>query len=247
MTNYDYKEGSKRIIDIFEATNNIKEIDKLPNDEEFEFENVYESWITCIYINIKNLEEIYADIDIVAKSKLLRSFTSEVIGILKEDDDFLKEISNENNYVYAIYSSPKKKDTYYLANKTFIINTFVKMFNKLLKRYCLPKLKVGISMVTSKDFIARATREDLELKNKIWMGDTVSLARNLDKISNCEGNKSIVFSESAYFNFIDLLEKANKDKAPREWFIYNYSEEIGTYYVADIVKTNFNNWIKHEL
>lgn len=40
------------------------------------------------------------------------------------------------------------------------------------------------------------------------------------------------------------LVKNNPDRKPKEWFTYHKDEGEGDYYTADIIKIDFDNWIK---
>ena len=52
---------------------------------------------------------------------MIKSFTSETIEILRNNDN-LREIGIRGDCVYAIYTSPMKRDEYELAEKTFSRN-----------------------------------------------------------------------------------------------------------------------------
>ena len=43
---------------------------------------------------------------------------------------------------------------------------------------------------------------------------------------------------------IDKLVKNNPDRKPKEWFTYHKDEGEGDYYTADIIKIDFDNWIR---
>ena len=57
----------------------------------------------------------------------------------------------------------------------------------------------------------------------------------------------MVFAKNSYDYFIKGLKKRNSDKSEKEvenWFTYHKDEGEGAYYTADIIKTDFDNWIK---
>lgn len=52
----------------------------------------------------------------------------------------------------------------------------------------------------------------------------------------------MIFSSSTYINIIDELVKRDGTKA-KTWFTNYTSEEFGSYYNANIIKSGFNEWI----
>ena len=145
MANYDYKKGKERIVNILDNDLDVVEQNELPQDDSFTFSNGYYSWVTGIFVDIRDSSDLFADEDKEKVAKVIRSFTSEIIEILRNDDN-LREIGIRGDCVYAIYTTPEKDDIYELADKTFYINTYMKMLSKLLEERSLPKIKVGIGM-----------------------------------------------------------------------------------------------------
>ena len=239
---YDYHAGKKRIEAILDSDLKVIEQDKLPSDESFTFSNGYYSWVTGIFVDIRKSSELFADEDKEKVAKIIRSFTSEIIEILRSDEN-LREIGIRGDCVYAVYTSPKKKDEFELANKTFYINTYMKMLNKLLADRSLPTIKVGIGMSTSRELVVKAGRKDVGINSKVWIEKAVTRAANFSSIGNKNGNESLVYSDTSYQNFIEELEKNNTMAQPRDWFTYHSDAGDGAFYTADITKTTFSNWI----
>lgn len=244
MTDYDYKEGKKRIEEILNNKTGSIHREKVPKDDAFSFENSYESWVTGIFVDIRDSTTLCKDKDSLKVSKVLRSFTSEVIEILY-DDEIMREIGIRGDCVYAIYTTPSKQDEFKLAIKTFEINTFMNMLNKLLAEHQLPCIKVGIGMATSEDLVIKAGRKYKGINSKIWVGKAVPLASNFSSLGNKDGNDALIFSECSYNNFIELLEKNNPGKMPRQWFKKRYDSKCGSYYTAYIVQAEFERWINN--
>ena len=220
----------------------IVEQNELPTDNSFTFTNGYYSWVTGIFVDIRNSTSLFADKDKEKVAKVIRTFTSETIEILRNDDN-LREIGIRGDCVYAIYTTPYKNDIYEAADKTFYINTYMSMLNKLLAERSLPKINVGIGMSTDRELVVKAGRKDVGINSKVWIGKAVTRASNLSSIGNKNGNDSLVFSRLSYDNFIEELEENDKDKNPREWFACRENSE-GVYYTANIVKSTFDKWIK---
>lgn len=243
MTSYDYKEGKKRVEEILNNKTGSIRKEKVPKDEAFSFENSYRSWVTGIFIDIRDSTTLFKDTDSLKVSKIIRSFTSEVIDILY-DDEIMREIGIRGDCIYAIYTTPDQSDIYNLADKTFYINTFMKMLNKLLAQHRLPAIKVGIGMASYEDLVIKAGRKHKAINSKVWVGKAVPLASNFSSLGNKNGNDALVYSECSYKNFIELLEKNNPKKRPREWFEKKYDDVNGWYYTANVIKVEFDEWVE---
>ena len=222
----------------------VIEKNELPNDESFTFSNGYYSWITGIFVDIRNSSDLFAYEDKEKVSKIIRSFTSEVIEILRKDDN-LREIGIRGDCVYAIYTTPFKNDIYELANKTFYINTYMKMLNKLLLDRSLPTIQVGIGMSTDKELVVKAGRKNVGINSKVWIGKAVTRASNFSSLGSKKGNPPLVYSSCSYDNFIDELKEKNSGKDVKKWFKSHIDEGDGPYYTANLLMTEFNRWISN--
>ena len=242
MASYDYRKGKERIESILDGDLKVIECNELPADESFTFSNGYYCWISAIFVDIRNSSNLFANEDKAKVAKIIRSFTSEVIEILRKDEN-LREIGIRGDCVYAIYSTPTKSAIYEVADKTFYINTYMGMLNKLLKDRSLSELKVGIGMSTAQELVVKAGRKDVGINSKVWIGKAVTRASNFSAVGSKNGNSALVYSSCSYINFIDELEKRNSNKNPKSWFTYHSDEGDGAFYTANIVDTAFNNWI----
>ncbi len=241
MSVYDYKAGKIRVKEILDNRLEVIEQDKLPSDKEFTFNNGYYSWVTGIFVDIRDSSSLFSDEDKEKVSKIIRSFTSEIIEILRNDDN-LRAIGIRGDCVYAIYTTPKQNDVYEVANKTFYVNTYMKMLNKLLSDKKYPTISVGIGVATAKELVVKAGRKDVNINDKVWIGDAVTKASNLSSLGNKSGIRTLVYSELTYDNFIDQLVEDSGDEA-KNWFSKHSYTEYGTYYDANLIKTEFNDWI----
>lgn len=132
MAYYDYKAGKKRVKEILDNKLEVIEQNRVPKDNEFTFNNGYYSWVTALFVDIRDSSTLFADGDKEKVSKIIRSFTSEIIEILRDDDN-LREIGIRGDCVYAIYTTPYRKDIYEIVNKSSWVNTYMRMLNELLK------------------------------------------------------------------------------------------------------------------
>lgn len=236
MSSYDYKLGKDRVENILDNMMIIEDKEKVPSDDNFTFENGYRSYVTAIFVDIRDSTTLFTK-KTENTAKLIRSFTSEIIEILRDDDN-LRSIGIRGDCVFAIYTTPYQIDIYECADKTFYINTFIKMLNKLLEERGYSKLKAGIGMATDKELVIKAGRKGVSINDKVWIGEAVTVASKLSSYGDKNGKNRIFYSEISYNNFIDELEKRNS--RAKEWFQYEYL--IGAY-SANIIKTDFNNWI----
>lgn len=140
-----YKKGKERVKEILDNEISITE-SKIPSDEKFTFTNGYYSWVTAIFVDVRDSSKLFSKKGLENKketAKLIRAFTSEIIEILRDAEN-LKEIGIRGDCVYAIYNTPKKDDELDCTNKTFCVNTYLKMLNKMLQKRGEDKFKAGI-------------------------------------------------------------------------------------------------------
>lgn len=246
MYEYDYINGKKRVNEILNDSNEIEEKEKVPKMNEFTFHNGYFSWVTAVFVDIRDSTTIFTETKKTSTSKMIRAFTSEVIEILKNDDN-LREIGIRGDCVYAIYTTSKKEEDYEIANKVFYVNTFMKMLNKLLQNKNMKNIKVGIGVSTAQELVVKAGRENTGINNLVWIGKAVTYASKFSSFANSNGYRNIVFSDNFYNSFIGVLREKNKNKNVDSWFTKYKDEKFGCFYDCDIIKSDFNDWIENEM
>lgn len=237
---YDYKEGKKRINEILNNKLEVIKSNSIPNDDNFTFDNSYYGWVTAIFVDIRDSSELFSKENNVMVSKIIRSFTSEVIEILRNTDN-LREIGIRGDCVYAIYTSPKEQDEYNCYLKCCYVNTLINMLNKLLTNKGFSNIKVGIGLATAQELVVKAGRYGSGINNKVWIGNAVTKASNLSSLGNKNGIEPIVVSEASR---TIILNVHNKEKTYFDDFFkesYINSEKI---YHCDRVITDFNKWIE---
>lgn len=239
MTTYDYKKGKERIEDILDNDLKVIEQSKVPTDSSFTFTNGYYSWVSAIFVDMRDSSALFANEDKEKVSKIIRCFTSEIIEILRSDDN-LREIGIRGDCVYGIYTTPENDDIFEIANKSFFVNTYMKMLNKLLCERSLPQIKVGIGMSTAQELVIKAGRKDVGINNKVWIGQAVTRASHFSSQGNKNKNPALVYSSCSYDHFIDKLQERNPHKNVKSWFTYHSN---GMYYTANISKKEFDDWI----
>ena len=244
MSYYDYRAGKKRIKEILDNKLEVKN-EKIPKTDssEFTYDNSFYHWVGAIFVDIRDSSTLFSEEDKIEISKIIRSFTSEIIEILRDDNN-LREIGVRGDCVYGIYSTPLKSDILELADKTFYINTFMSMLNKLLKEKGFLEIKVGIGMAVNEELVVKAGRKGTGINNAVWIGDAVTKASNLSSLGNKNNISCLCFSTTAFDNFIDGFKKRNEGIDVDSWFTKEYSYDLNSYfYSSKIVKLSFDNWI----
>lgn len=240
---YDYKKGKQRVEAIFDGKMEVVEKDSLPSGDNFTFDNAYHSWIMAIFVDIRNSTELMSNKDQEYVAKVVRSFTSEVIEILRGDDRE-RELGIRGDCVYAIYTTPLKSDIYEVFDKAVWVNTYINMLNKILTRRNLGKIRAGIGVAVGNDHVIKAGRKDTGINSIVWMGDAVSKAAKLSSYGDKNGYSRIFLSSIAYSNLIDEYNERMPEKNPESWFHRCDSVMFGARY-CNIVMTNMDEWVNN--
>lgn len=243
---YDYKKGKERVEEILNNEISIEE-SKIPNDDNFTFKNGYYSWVTAIFVDIRDSSQLFSKKGLRNKketAKLIRAFTSEIIEILRESEN-LKEIGIRGDCVYAIYNTPERNNELECAILTFEVNTYLNMLNKILQNQGKEKFKAGIGMATAQELVIKAGRPHKKINSKVWIGDAVSQASNLSGMGEKIFKDRLVFSQESYNNFIGGLKEKNPTKNVEGWFTKSDDEKGNICYHSKVVRNPFNKWINN--
>jgi len=241
VSEYDYKQGKNRVESILDNYMEIEERDKLPSDANFTFENGYISWVTAIFVDIRDSTSLFSNND-EPTAKLIRAFTSEIIEILRNDEN-MREIGIRGDCVYAIYTTPTKAEIFECAKNTAYVNTFINMFNKLLENRGKDKIRVGIGMATDKELVVKAGRKGVSINSKVWIGEAVTMASKLSSYGDKFYHSRLMYSPSSYSNFIERFEEAYPNVNVKSWF--SYKSELNAY-ESGIIMGEFNDWINND-
>ncbi len=240
MSTYDYRAGRARVEEILNNRTEVIELDNIPNDSQFTYENGYYGWVSAIFVDIRDSTTLFQNSDKVIVSKIIRCFTSEIIEILRGDSN-LREIGIRGDCVYAIYTTPTTDDEYEIANYAFFINTYLKELNQLLAEKNYPLLQIGIGVSTAKELVVKAGRKNTGICNNVWIGEAVTTASKLSSLGGKGGLPPLVFSESSYSYFIEKLVSINP--SAKDWFASFEHPDLGLYYAGQIVKERYDDWI----
>lgn len=232
--NYDYKSGKQRIINILNSELDVEESNELPGDDKLTFSNAYYSWVTAIFVDIRKSTELFTNKNKRDVSRLIRSFTSEIIEIINQGDN-LREIGIRGDCVYGIFTTPLKNQIDEIFNMACYINTMIQMLNLLLSKEGMPQIKVGIGVSSAQELVIKAGRKGSGINNKVWIGDAVTKAANMSGHGNKNHNLPILISELTYIN----LNNHNKELMSSR----KYNDDLEYYYDCDSIINDFYNWI----
>ena len=245
MADYDYIEGKLRVLKILNNTVEVQETNKVPKpDNSFSFNNGYSSWVTAVFVDIRDSKVLFSQNKKTTVARVIRAFTSEIIEILRNDEN-LREIGIRGDCVYDIYSCSEKNEDYEVFDKAIYVNTYIDMLNVLLQNKNMPTIKAGIGIATSVDLVVKAGRKGSDINNLVWIGDAVAFASGLSSMANKNGEFRILMTKQFYKGVINQIKKINSDDDVDDWFYFSNDKVIGDYCGCGLVKTAFKNWIKN--
>lgn len=244
---YNYKNSKSNIINILKSSTKIEESNTIPKaDESFTYDNGIFAWTGAIFIDIVDSSELLDKKD-EKLARLMRAFTSEIITILQDFDNY-RQIGIRGDCVYAIYSVPQQDDIVEMFRIAYKLNTFMKMFNKIIESYGYSKISAGIGLGCDKDLIIKVGRSGTGINDKIWIGNAIIDACNYASEGNRNGIEPIVLSKVVYSKIIEILKKENPNY---ETWIHSkkkntyYDSHTVEFYHCNIIQTDFDNWINN--
>ena len=83
-----------------------------------------------------------------------------------------RQIGIRGDCVYAIYSAPTEEELSDILINAIEINTFQKMFQKILQQNQFINFKIGIGLGASETLIIRSGKKKGGINDNIWIGET---------------------------------------------------------------------------
>lgn len=240
MTYYDFRNGLQRINSILYQEMDEEESRRIPSESQMTYSNGYTTWVSSIFVDIRNSTKLFANEDREMVTRVIRSFVSEVIEVLQSDD--FDEIGIRGDCVYGIYSTPKIKEVIEVFNKATYINSPMGLLNRQYRKKNYPSLKVGIGLSVSEDFVVKVGRKGTGINDRVWIGRAVSEASNLSSYGNKSSYGPIVMSDDFHHNLIKYKDNGCKD----EWFRYA-SINGKTVYHCNVTDGRFDDWIERNV
>lgn len=233
MSSYDYKAGKQRVVKILDNLLKVEGDDTsgIPSESNFTYDNAYYGWVTAIFVDIRDSTTLFAQEDKEKISKIVRSFTSEIIEILGNEDKNRRSIGIRGDWVFAIYSTPSKSDIKECINKAGWINTYIKMLNKLLSNQGYEGIAIGIGVASALELVVKAGRFGSGISDSVWIGEAVCGAANLSSKGNKEYTKPIFINNCTYANITEEIQK------------FCIKDIRNNCYQMDVIIPSFNDWI----
>lgn len=242
---YDYKKSKETIISILKSPTKIVIKDSVPtSDDQFTYSNGIKAWVGALFIDIVGSSKLFEDAN-EDTARIMRSFCSEIIAILKDDPDY-REIGIRGDCVYCIYTATLQQDLVRIFTHAFKLNSFMEMLNKLLSQNGYSQIKAGIGLGCDEELIIKAGQSGSGINDKIWIGKAVVDAAHLADTANRNGIDAIAMSPVFYNNISTHLFEANEKY--RDWISPHYAND-GTleFYHGNIIDGNFSDWIEKEV
>lgn len=235
---YSFKDSKANIINILKSKTPVERKDHIPNDSAFTYENGILTWVASIFVDIENSSDLFNTKD-EKLARLMRAFTSEIICIFQDFDSY-NQIGIRGDCVYCIYDVKTKADLVKVFEIARRLNTFLKMFNKIICNYDYKEINAGIGVGCDNDLIIKAGRSGTGINDKIWIGKAIVDAANLSSIASRNGIKPIAMSKLFYDNVIELLKK--RILGIEKSIVFSYDAQ---YYHCDVIQIDFNKWIEN--
>ena len=243
---YDYQKSKEVVETILNSPTKIIEKDRIPSsDSEFTYENGIKAWVGALFVDIVDSSKLFKSAN-EDTARIVRSFCSEIISILKDDENY-REIGIRGDCVYCIYNSPFHIDLVKIFRHAYRINSFIKMLNMLLEKNGYSAISAGVGLGCSQDLIIKAGQSGSGINDKIWIGKAVVDAAHLSGVANRNGISAIAMSPIFYNNVIENLCEENADY--KDWIKAHYYGYYGSvdYYHCSIIESDFDKWIEENI
>lgn len=242
---FDYKESKKRVLEILSSKTDVEKKPIPKNDKEFTYANGIKCWVGAMFIDIVDSSSLFKDQKDEKIARIVRSYTSEIIEILKSFDK-VRQIGIRGDCVFAIYAVEYKNDLVELFRLAYLINTYMNMLNVLLEKNSFPTITAGIGLGASENLVIKAGLQQSGYNDLVFIGDAVVDASNLSGEANRHSVGGIAMNTTFYDNIIDTLVKENQLYS--KWIVPKYNTGFGSqgtvsFYHCEIVQTKFNDWI----
>ena len=232
-----------RIFDILDSKTDVIETDTVPSSESsFTYENGIRTWVAAVFIDMRHSSDFFTKNNADVVARIMRAYCSEIINILRQNSNY-REIGIRGDCVYAIYTSPTKDSLNQIYDDAVIINSFHKLFQKILLKKGYPTFSVGIGLGADKDLVIKVGQPYSGINDLIWIGNAVIDASNLSNKGDTSGLYSIYMNSCFYSNIKDYV--ANYETGEKNSDQIHYINGIG--YATDVVKINIDNWIKENI
>lgn len=240
----NYKEIKKRVIEVLHTKTEIENRESIPQDNGiFSYNNGIKTYVGALFIDIIDSTKLFKEVEKELLARILRTFFREIIIILKSNSNY-RQIGIRGDCVYAIYSAPTEEELSDILINAIEINTFQKMFQKILQQNQFINFKIGIGLGASETLIIRSGKKKGEINDNIWIGDAVIDASKLSSEAG-RNNLDVIAIDSNFYKKIKYL-KCNENEQYQNYFKEEYSPKLAeTIYTCDMIICDFNEWIEN--
>lgn len=226
MSVYDYWNSKQRVINILTSKTEIKATKTIPsNENEFTYENGIKTMVGALFVDIRESTKYFKENKSEIVSRVMRAFCSEVIAILKTDENY-RQIGIRGDCVYGIFSTPSNKDVENILRNAAMINSFQNMLQSILIKNHMPTFQIGIGLGCSEELVIKAGSKGTGINDLIWIGDAVIDACKLSSEGNTCKFFPIVMDKCFYNKIKNMAVRDGGTCAQHCREIY--SEKIGT-------------------
>jgi class 3 adenylate cyclase len=234
----DFKEMKSEINDIITSKTAVQKSDTIPaSDDQFTFDNGIKTWVTAIFVDIRNSTSLFKNNDDEKTARIIRAFSQGIIEILSDDEN-CREIGIRGDCVYGAYSTPKKQDDVKVFDHAKEINSFLMLLNSVLKNNSFPTFKAGIGIGDSMTLVIKAGKKGAGINDKVWIGDSVVDASNFSGVANKLVDGTIAMDDTFYENTIEILKKRNPNYA--NWIQYDSTQKC---YYCSVYDPDVNEYL----
>ena len=241
MGDYYYLDSKKRVEDILNSKTKIITARTIPDDKSrLSFENGVRTWIGALFVDIRNSTEYFKNENSERVARIIRAFTSEIIGILEGNKAYL-QIGIRGDCVYAIYNAPTVEAMNSIMTDAVYVNSFQKMFQAILRKRKWREFDIGIGLGASEDLVIKAGKRGTGINDNIWIGDAVIDASKLSGEGSKDRIGPIVMDECFYRNTKYFY------KGHVNYISSFYSSKLGEMaYHCNLVIREINDWVIKE-
>lgn len=197
-----------RMNTILKSKDYVRNMDIIPN--KIIYKNGIKVGICSMNINIKGFKDLYHNMDITNLAKIMKSLITEIKSIVGQTKYLKLNIINEN--IMVIYKVSQLSDLNTIFNTAININTFIKIFNDMIKKYYDIVIKIGIGISYDKELVL-SLKNDEQIDN-IILGDVINDSLNLSFKAN-KDLSPIVLDNRFYTGLI------KNEGLKRSWFTKN--------------------------
>lgn len=236
-----FYELKKDVLDILDSKIEVEKKDRIPDDSAFTFENGVRCFCSALFIDIVNSTGYFSNKNINENvlARIIRSLIGGIVEIINDTEN-VYEVGIRGDSVYGIFHTRYRSEMVEVFSAAYIINSYMKMFNRILSQKGYPNIKIGIGLAADSELIVKVGKKRI-VNDKVWIGEAVFEASNLSKIANRKGKDPIYMNYCFFNNIIDDLKKENANYST--WIKREKTSDFVSIYHCDIISTSFNEWI----